>query len=99
MPKAILLIHPEAKKAKLLTDSLLDSLDGLFIVEWVGSCADGIRRLRERTLDRVSAILLSINLPDSPGLEAFDAISKIAPNIPILVLSSVTCEERAKRAV
>jgi diguanylate cyclase (GGDEF)-like protein/PAS domain S-box-containing protein len=99
MPRAILLIHAEAKKAKLVTDSLLNALDGFFIVEWVGSCADGIRRLRERTLDRVSAILLSLNLPDSQGLEAFDAILEIAPDVPILVLSSVACEDRAKLAV
>ena len=99
MPSAILLIHAEAKTAKLVKDSLLDSLDGSFIVEWVGLCADGIRRLREQTLHRISAILLSLDLPESQGLDAFDAILEIAPDVPILVVSSVAREEDAKLAV
>ena len=99
MPSAILLIHAEAKTATLVKGSLLDFLDGSFIVEWVGLCADGIRRLREQTLDRISAILLSLDLPEGQGLDALDAILEIAPDVPVLIISSAAREEDAKLAV
>ncbi len=99
MPRAILLIHAEAKKATLVKDSLLDCLDGFFAVEWVGLCVDAMLRLREPHRDRLAAILLSLDLPESHGLEAFHAILEVAQDVPILILSSVAREDCAKLAV
>ena len=98
MPRTILLIHAEAEKARLVTDALLRSTDEFIVVEQAESCADGIRRLRKRT-PRIAAILLSLDLPDSQGLETLEAFLKSAPNVPILVLSSADREDRARLAV
>jgi diguanylate cyclase (GGDEF)-like protein/PAS domain S-box-containing protein len=99
MSKTILLIHAEANKAQLVKDSLLDRLDDFYRVEWVALCVDGIRRLREPTLERVAAVLLSLDFPEHQGLDTLDAILGIAPEVPILALSSPAQEDSAKLAV
>jgi diguanylate cyclase (GGDEF)-like protein/PAS domain S-box-containing protein len=99
MPQTVLLIHDDSAKVKIVRDSLLASLDGFFIVEWVERCADGLSLLRKKGRERIAAILVSLFLPDSEGMETFDRIFKISPNIPILVLSSLKHENAAKLAV
>src|SRR3984885_10454907 len=99
MPQTVLLIHDDCAKAKMVQDALLSSLDGFFIVDWVERCADGLLLLRKKEGERIAAILLSLYLPDSEGVETFDRIFKASPNIPILVLSSPAHENAAKLAV
>ena len=99
MPQTVLLIHDDCAKAKMVQDALLASLDGFFIVDWVERCADGLLLLRKKGGERIAAILLSLYLPDSEGVETFDRIFKASPNIPILVLSSPAHENAAKLAV
>jgi diguanylate cyclase (GGDEF)-like protein/PAS domain S-box-containing protein len=99
MPQTILLVHTEARKAELVKDSLLNAINGVFVVEWVKLCADAVRRLRERELDPVAAILLSLDLTDSQGTDAFDALFGVAPNVPIAILCSAAGENSAKLAV
>lgn len=99
MPQTVLLIHDDCAKAKMVQDALLASLDGFFIVEWVERCTDGLHLLRKKGRERIAAILLSLYLPDSEGVETFDRIFKTSPNIPILVLSSLEHENAAKLAV
>jgi diguanylate cyclase (GGDEF)-like protein/PAS domain S-box-containing protein len=99
MPQTVLLIHGEVDKAKLVKRSLLGPIDGDFNVEWVESRANAMRRLRKSKIKRVAAVLMSLDLPDSQGIETFDALYKASPNVPILVLSSVTHEDTAKLAV
>jgi diguanylate cyclase (GGDEF)-like protein/PAS domain S-box-containing protein len=99
MPQTVLLIHDDCAKAKMVQDALLSSLDGFFIVDWVERCADGLLLLRKKGGERIAAILLSLYLPDSEGVETFDRIFKASPNIPILVLSSPAHENAAKLAV
>jgi diguanylate cyclase (GGDEF)-like protein/PAS domain S-box-containing protein len=99
MPQTVLLIHDDCAKAKMVQDALLTSLDGFFIVEWVERCSDGLHLLRKRARERITAILLSLYLPDSEGIDTFDRIFKTSPNIPILVLSSPEHENAAKLAV
>lgn len=99
MPQTVLLIHDDCAKAKMVQDALLTSLDGFFIVEWVERCSDGLHLLRKRGRERITAILLSLYLPDSEGIDTFDRIFKTSPSIPILVLSSPEHENAAKLAV
>jgi diguanylate cyclase (GGDEF)-like protein/PAS domain S-box-containing protein len=99
MPQTVLLIHDDCAKAKMVQDALLASLDGFFIVEWVERCADGLHLLRKKSRERIAAVLVSLFLPDSEGMETFDRIFKTSPNIPILVLSSREHENTAKLAV
>jgi diguanylate cyclase (GGDEF)-like protein/PAS domain S-box-containing protein len=99
MPQTVLLIHDDALKAQLVTDSLLNSIDGSFIVDWVELCADGVQRLRHVEKERIAAIVVNLFLRDSQGLDTLEAILQVAPDIPILVLSSVAHLDSAKLAV
>jgi diguanylate cyclase (GGDEF)-like protein/PAS domain S-box-containing protein len=99
MPQTVLLIHENAATAKIVKDSLLNSIDGFFIVDWVESCADAILRLRKDRTERIAAVLLNLDLRDSRGLKTFESLFKTSPEVPILVLSSALCEDSARLAV
>ena len=99
MPQAVLLIHGEGAKAKIVQDALLESHDGFFTVEWVESCSEGLRRLRKDGKAPIAAVLVNLFLPDSQGLETFDRLFKTSPDVPVLVLSSLGHEDTAKQAV
>jgi diguanylate cyclase (GGDEF)-like protein/PAS domain S-box-containing protein len=99
MPQIVLLIHDDAAKAQMVRNALLSSLEGLFTVEWVERCGDGVRRLRKAGSKRIAAVLVNLYLPDSAGIETFDTLFLAAPDIPILVLSSLHREGSARLAV
>jgi diguanylate cyclase (GGDEF)-like protein/PAS domain S-box-containing protein len=99
MPQIVLLVHDDAAKAQIIRNTLLNSLDGRFIVEWVKRCGDGVRRLRKRSAERITAVLVNLYLPDSAGIETFDTLFLASPETPILVLSSLTREDSARLAV
>src|SRR6202050_3090986 len=99
MPQTVLLIHDDGAKARRVTEALFNSSDGFFSVEWVERCSEAVQRLRKARKERVAAILVNLFLPDSHGLETFDRLFHIAPDVPILVLSSLEHEDAAKLAV
>ena len=99
MPQTVLLIHDEPAKAEIVQDTLLNSIDGFFNVEWLELCSEGVQRLRKDRKGRIAAVLVNLFLRDSQGLETFDRIFHTSPDIPILVLSSVGRENTAKQAV
>jgi len=99
MPQTVLLIHDDAAKAQTVKDSLRNSQDGFFIVEWVERCSEAVRRLRKDGKGHIDAILVNLFLPDSHGLETFNRVFQVAPDIPILVLSGPGREDAAKLAV
>jgi diguanylate cyclase (GGDEF)-like protein/PAS domain S-box-containing protein len=105
MISRILLIQKDHADAKAIQAALAGSRDSLFRVEWVQQCSVGVERLREyvshlragtRNLD---AILLDLALPDTQGIETFDQLYAVAPNVPILVLTAPQDEATAKVAV
>src|ERR1700722_15712235 len=95
MPQTVLLIHDDGAKTKVVHDALNNSSDGFVIVEWAERCAEAVQRLRRDGKERISAILVNLFLPDSQGLETFDRIFEISPDVPILVLSSLGHEDSA----
>jgi diguanylate cyclase (GGDEF)-like protein/PAS domain S-box-containing protein len=82
----------------MVRNALLSSLEGFFTVEWVERCGDGVRRLRKAG-KRIAAVLVNLYLSDSTGIETFDTLFLAAPEIPILVLSSLHREGSARLAV
>jgi diguanylate cyclase (GGDEF)-like protein/PAS domain S-box-containing protein len=105
MISRILLIQKDRADAEAIQAALAGSQDPLFRVEWVQQCSAGVERLREyvshlragtRNLD---AILLDLSLPDTQGIETFDRLYAVAPNVPILVLTAQQDEAAAKVAV
>jgi len=105
MTRNILLVQHDPSDAKAVREALINSNDGQFQVEWVRRYSEGLERLasegnqvKQRT-DGVAAILVDLFLPDSQGIETFDRLFRVAPHIPILVLSSPQDEDVAKVAV
>lgn len=65
-------------------------------MEWVRLLSDGLVRLEKAG---IAAILLSLSLPDSEGIEAYYKVFAVAPEIPILILADNSNEASAKQAV
>ena len=94
MSQRILLIQDDAAAAKAILNALTNSRDELFQVDWVRCCSEGLERLAGS-----AAILVDLSLPDSRGIESFDRLFNVAPQIPILILCTPQEEETAKLAV
>jgi diguanylate cyclase (GGDEF)-like protein/PAS domain S-box-containing protein len=105
MSQNILLIQSDPADARRVREALTLSGDGLFHVEWVGTCADGLAQLAKegkqagQSADGIAAVLVDLILPDGGGIETFDRLLGAAPQIPILVLCASGDEELGKLAV
>src|ERR1700680_1684572 len=105
MSTRILLIQDDPSDAKVIREALSSSSDGSFRVEWVRRCSEGLERLaseakpEKQAADPIAALLVDLFLPDSQGIETFDRLFGVAPQIPILVLSASQDEDVAKLAV
>jgi diguanylate cyclase (GGDEF)-like protein/PAS domain S-box-containing protein len=100
MTQTILLIQNDASDAAVVRKALSGS--DHFHVEWVKRCSEGLDRLAHTDAQKqpnLTAILVDLNLADSHGIETFDQIYRVAPQIPILVLSAAQDEDTAKLAV
>jgi hypothetical protein len=67
-------IHAEAAKTGPSEHSLRNGVDGDVAIESAESRADGLRRLRIQTFPRITAIVLSFDLPDCPGNAALQSV-------------------------
>ena len=92
----ILLIDSNAETAGKIRSALAAAGSDSFKVECVRQLSDGLERLSNRG---IAAILLALSLPDCEGIEVFDKLFAIAPDIPILILGGNTQETIAKEAV
>jgi PAS domain S-box-containing protein len=103
--KTILLIQDDCREAHSVREALIRSGEDAFQVEWVMLCSEGRKRLAEedkpgkQPADAIAAVLVDLFLPDSRGIETFDRLFRLAPQIPILVLSASQDEDVAKLAV
>lgn len=99
MSRNILLILADAADAKAVQESLVNSRDGPFNVEWVSRCCDGIERLGSQRGEKIAAVVVDLFLPDSEGIETFDKLFRASPHVPILVVSRLRDEDVARQAV
>jgi len=103
--KTILLIQDDCQEAHSVREALIRSGEGAFQVEWVRLCSEGLKRLAEedkpggQPANVVAAVLVDLFLPDSRGIETFDRLFGLVPEIPILVLSAAQDEDVAKLAI
>jgi diguanylate cyclase (GGDEF)-like protein/PAS domain S-box-containing protein len=105
MRQNILLIQRDAGDAKAVRDALANSHDPEFHIKWVSSCALGMERLTalgkqsHACANGIAIILVDLALPDCVGIESFSRLFAAMPQIPILILCSVSGEATAKLAV
>lgn len=98
----ILLIQDDPADAKAVREALINASDASFQVEWVRSYAEGLASLTSKEklrTESITAVLVDLFLPDSKGIETFDRLFAVVPQIPILILSALQDEDIAKLAV
>lgn len=92
----VLIITDDTNDAKLLAETLATARDGPFVTEWVRQLSDGVTYLERRGID---IILVDLFLPDSSGIQTFDALFKLTPPIPIMTICFEADEALAIEAV
>src|SRR5450432_262694 len=60
-----------------------------FVIERESTLGAALALLGSR---RIDVILLDLNLPDSRGLETFSKIQRVAPELPVIILSGLADE-------
>ena len=91
-----LLIEDNPADARVIQEVLSESPEGAFDLEWVDGLAKGLRELNAGLVDLV---LLDLHLPESRGLETFNATRACAPSVPIVVLTGLDDRELALKVV
>jgi PAS domain S-box-containing protein len=105
VPKNILLILTDPTVAEEIRRALSRSDDGPFQVDWVRTRADGLARLltqgkqHDHAPTGIAAVLAELFLLDSEGIETFDCLHAVVPDIPILVLVASQNADIARLAV
>ena len=92
----VLLIEDNPGDARLIRELLTEEKGGSFRLECVDCLSAGIERL---TSGKVDVVLLDLGLPDSQGFDTFIKVHNSVPQIPIVILSGLTDETLAARAV
>ncbi|WKZ33457.1 MAG: sigma-54 dependent transcriptional regulator [Thermodesulfobacteriota bacterium] len=93
----ILLIEDSDPDARLFKEMLADSGSGeRFVLTRAVSLSEAMKRLSERLPD---VALMDLNLPDSSGLSTFLALQAAYPAIPVVLLTGLSDENLAARAV
>ena len=92
----VLLIEDNEDDAYLIREMLLEKQAAGIHLEWVDRLSSGLTQLAQSESDLV---LLDLSLPDSHGLETFDAVQGRAPDMPIVVLTGLDDEAMANQAV
>ncbi len=80
----VLLIDGNSKDAALIKKTLSKARLPSFALETAPSLEKGMTLLASEDFD---AVLLNLDLPDSPGLESFDKLHSRFSDVPIIVLS------------
>lgn len=95
-PVNILMIEDSVAQASFIQHMLNLESSEQYNICWAKTFAGGVEQLSRNVPD---IILLDLMLPDSVGLNTFIKANKIAPNLPIIVLSGLDDETLAIRAV
>src|SRR5512132_1002432 len=82
-PPTILLIDDDPELARLLARTLRE-VDPVLELEVAGTAGDGEAALAERS---AACVLLDYRLPDASGLECLRRLRRIAPEVPVIMLT------------
>jgi len=92
----VLLVEDNPPDARLLEEYLDEVTTAQFDIKQVELLEEALKCLDVESFD---IILLDLSLPDSQGFDTFVKIRRYAPNIPIVVLTSLDDETLAMRAM
>ena len=95
-PLTVLLIEDDREHAALLQRQLGGAGDRRVEVRWTDRLSSAETLLRG---DRFDAVLTDLRLPDSGASETLDRLMALAPEVPVIVLTSIDEPELATRAV
>jgi diguanylate cyclase (GGDEF)-like protein/PAS domain S-box-containing protein len=95
-PPKILLIENDVVAADAIRAALATADGGSFELKWVHQLMEGLECLSDTEID---AILLGTSVPGCNGLDAFEQLFSVSPDIPILILGGNLSEDLAKQAV
>lgn len=95
-PIRVLLVEEDPAALEVLQEALSAGDEERYQTEWVGELGLALQRL---SLGGVDVVLLDLNLPDSEGLATFERANAFAPDVPIVVLTSVDDQSLALRTV
>lgn len=95
-PIKVLLVDSDEQYVDELQDGLEPEQRALLDVEAVGELSQALARLTQGGLDLV---LLSLDLDDSQGMVTFDRAYAFAPDVPFVVISENSDDERAVTTV
>jgi len=92
----LLLLEDNPGDLQLCREMLKSANTTSWQLEHAASLADARLTLTDQTFD---LIVLNLNLPDSQGLDTFQEVSKLAPQIPIVIMSGFADQAQALDAV
>lgn len=95
-PIKVLLVEDNRGDARLLQEALAEAGRGRFQLVQVERLGDALQLLHEEGFD---VILLDLRLPDSEGLDTIVRTRQQAQGVPIVVLTGISDEELAIKAV
>ncbi|MDR3666105.1 MAG: ATP-binding protein [Ignavibacteriaceae bacterium] len=91
----VLLIEDNPGDARLIKEYLRDYENFTFSIQWVSS----LNNLKEKVTNLPDLILLDLNFPESVGIETFDHVHSVLPEIPVIVQTGVNNEQVGQTAV
>lgn len=92
----VLLIEGNEAEAREIQALLSAVEDEPFVVEWVQELKHALNRLAKEAMD---VVLLSLDLPDSQGVETFVTLHDRIPGVPIVVLAGEDHETTGPAAI
>ncbi len=92
----ILLIEDNPGDARLIQEMFAGIMTESFNIKCVDRLSKGLEHL---SAEEVDIVLLDLSLPDSQGLDTFNSLYAKAPMVPIIILSGLSDEEFATKAV
>ncbi|MBM3858186.1 MAG: response regulator, partial [Verrucomicrobia bacterium] len=95
-PIRLLLIEDNPSDARLLSEMLSDVHTAPFELIWCDRLAKGLERLGAGGVD---VALVDLALPDATGLDTVVQTRRQAPDIPIIVLTASSSDEKAIAAL
>jgi len=93
----VLLVEDNPQEAEIVRLYLAKRYSRPYVIRHAKTIAAALNEIK--TASQPSVILLDLHLPDANGLDGFERISRIAPGVPIIILTNFNEEATAACAV